>query len=169
MTTLAEAISHPSPTTSNMAFSTEWYGRELERVFGRTWLFVGHESLLPNVSDYITSYMGQDPVIVQRGRDGRIRVFLNRCRHRGNLLCVSTANQQAFVCSYHAWTYADGKCIGVSRSRDAYCGEIDKSNLGLVEARTQIYVASSLRVGIPVWNCWTTTSVTQSGGLIIFS
>ena len=140
MNTLAEAISKPSPSASTLAFSADWYKREQERVFGRTWLFVGHESLIPNNSDYFTSYMGQDPVIVQRGQDGIIRVFLNRCRHRGNLLCVlDRGNEKAFVCSYHAWTYADGECVGISRSRDAYRGEIDKSNLGLVQARTGSY------------------------------
>jgi phenylpropionate dioxygenase-like ring-hydroxylating dioxygenase large terminal subunit len=148
MSTLAEAISRPSPSTSNQAFSADWYERELERVFGRSWLFVGHDSLIPRNGDYFTSYMGQDPVIVQRGQDGKVRVFLNRCRHRGNLLCVlDRGNEQAFVCSYHAWTYADGKCIGVSRSRDAYRGEIDKSNLGLIEAKTQVY-------GGLVFACW---------------
>jgi phenylpropionate dioxygenase-like ring-hydroxylating dioxygenase large terminal subunit len=140
VSTLADAVDRPLASVSPLAFSKERYGHELERVFKRSWLFVGHESLIPNNSDYFSSYMAEDPVIVQRGRDGNVRVFLNRCRHRGNLLCVrDRGNEPSFVCSYHAWTYTDGALTGVPRLRDSYRGEIDRSKFGLIEARTQIY------------------------------
>src|SRR5262249_52602672 len=102
---------------------------------------------VPN-GDYVASYMAEDPVIVQRGRDGKIRVYLNRCRHRGNLLCVhDRGNTRSFVCSYHAWTYTDGHLTGVPRSRDFYRGEIDHSKLGLIEAKVQVY-------GGLIFACW---------------
>jgi phenylpropionate dioxygenase-like ring-hydroxylating dioxygenase large terminal subunit len=140
MSTLAEAIGRADRSVDPLAFSRDWYRRELERVFRRSWMFVAHESLIPNNSDYVASYMAEDPVIVQRGRDGKIRIYLNRCRHRGNLLCVhDRGNAPSFVCSYHAWTYTDGALAGVPGLRDVYRGEIARSQLGLVEAKVAVY------------------------------
>ncbi|MGY8996812.1 MAG: aromatic ring-hydroxylating oxygenase subunit alpha, partial [Alphaproteobacteria bacterium] len=64
-------------------FDPEVYQLELERIFARSWLFLGHESQIPEPGDYMTAYMGEDPVIIVRGDDGKIRGFLNSCRHRG--------------------------------------------------------------------------------------
>ena len=55
------------------------YELELERVFGRSWLLLGHESQLKKPGDFVTNYMGEDPVIVVRQKDGSIKVFLNQC------------------------------------------------------------------------------------------
>src|SRR5215510_8581514 len=63
--------------------SEEIYRQELERVFARAWLFIGHESQIPKPGDYLTSCMGEESVILCRDRAGKIRVFLNSCRHRG--------------------------------------------------------------------------------------
>jgi len=63
------------------------YRAELEKVFPRAWLFLGHESQVPNPGDFITTYMGQDPVLVWRDSRSRIGAFLNSCRHRGVKLC----------------------------------------------------------------------------------
>jgi phenylpropionate dioxygenase-like ring-hydroxylating dioxygenase large terminal subunit len=68
---------------SSVYWDAETYGRELELIFGKTWLFVGHESMVRNAGDYITNFMGDDPVIVCRGKDNRIHVMLNRCRQCG--------------------------------------------------------------------------------------
>ena len=65
------------------------YAQELERVFARSWLFLAHESAIPNPGDFVTTFMGQDRVIVARGKDGRVRAFLNTCNHRGNLVCAA--------------------------------------------------------------------------------
>ena len=56
---------------------------EMERIFGRAWLFVGHESQVPQAGDYITTELGRQPVIMVRHRDGNVNVLLNRCTHRG--------------------------------------------------------------------------------------
>ena len=56
---------------------------EMERIFGRAWLFVGHASQVPNPGDYITTELGRQPVVMTRHRDGSVHVLLNRCTHRG--------------------------------------------------------------------------------------
>ena len=56
-------------------------------MFARSWLFLTHDSLIPNPGDFVTAFMGQDRVIVARGRDGTVRALLNSCKHRGNIGC----------------------------------------------------------------------------------
>lgn len=113
----------------------EIHRRELERVFARSWLFVAHESMLPNNGDYIANRMGEDAVIVCRDPQGKVRVFLNKCRHRGNKVCLfDRGNTSAFTCSYHGWTYStSGALTGVPFHDEAYSGGLDKERLGLLE------------------------------------
>lgn len=112
----------------------ELYDRELKNVFGRNWLFLGHESQIPNRRDFFTTYMGEESVIVVRDAAGEIHAFLNTCRHRGMAVCqADKGNTPAFTCTYHAWTYdTTGKLIGVPKWRTCYHGELRKENLGLV-------------------------------------
>ena len=65
----------------------EVYERELERIFGRAWFFIGHESEIPERGDIVARQCGVDPVILVRDQAGVVRAFLNSCRHRGMRLC----------------------------------------------------------------------------------
>jgi 3-phenylpropionate/trans-cinnamate dioxygenase subunit alpha len=109
------------------------YEMELERVFGRTWLFLAHESQIPRPGDFIYAYMAEDPVIVVRQNDGTVRAFLNQCRHRGMKICqADSGNTKAFNCPYHGWAYSiEGKLVSVPLEEDAYRNELDKSRWGL--------------------------------------
>src|SRR5213594_4723883 len=130
--------------------SEEIYRQELERVFARAWLFIGHESQIPRPGDYFTSCMGEESVILCRDRDERVHVFLNSCRHRGMKVCrYDEGNTPVFTCPYHGWSYAtDGKLVGVPFFREAYHGKLDRSEFGLVEvAQLASYKGS-------VWATW---------------
>ncbi len=115
----------------------ELYRLEQQRVFGRCWLFVGHESMVPNKNDYMQSYMGEDSVIVCRDSAGKVRVLLNRCRHRANRVCLyDKGNTPVFTCSFHGWSYnTEGELVGVPFFEEAYAGQLDKKSWGLVEAK----------------------------------
>src|SRR5687767_7206846 len=80
------------------------YRQELENIFTRCWLFVGHVSQIPNPGDFVLSRMGEEQVIVTRDRQGKVHVLLNSCRHRGNMVCrYDQGHAFAFQCSFHGW------------------------------------------------------------------
>jgi len=111
------------------------YERELEAIFARCWLYLGHESQIPNRGDFITTYMGEDGIILCRDSHGRLCGLLNSCRHRGNRVCRADQGRAAsFVCPYHGWTYnTEGKLVGVPGYEEVYHEELDRERWGLVQ------------------------------------
>src|SRR5438045_2613614 len=128
----------------------EIYQEELERLFVRAWLFVGHESQIPKPGDFVVSGMGEESMILCRDRAGKVHVFLNSCRHRGMTVCrYDEGSTPVFTYPYHGWSYGtDGKLVGVPDFREAYHEKLDKSQWGLVEV-PQLCVYKGT-----VWGCW---------------
>jgi phenylpropionate dioxygenase-like ring-hydroxylating dioxygenase large terminal subunit len=108
------------------------YALELERIWYRTWVYVGHVSELPAPNDYVVKSIGPQSVIMTRDRQGDIHLLLNRCSHRANLVCDAPAgNSSAFRCPYHGWTFSNtGKLLGYPFN-SGYGGREAKRELGL--------------------------------------
>lgn len=113
----------------------EIYDLELRRIFARSWVFIGHETEIPNPGDFVTRYIGEDPFILVRGDDGKLRVLLNSCRHRGVHVCrVQAGNAKRFVCPYHGWTYRNtGELTSVPVRNQGYL-QLDLNQWGLFAA-----------------------------------
>jgi glycine betaine catabolism A len=102
--------------------SPEIHEQDLDRIFGRHWIFCAAEAELPDPGDYVTIDVGANSVIIVRDDDENVRAFRNVCRHRGSRLlqesCGSIGN---IVCPYHQWTYrVDGSLIYAESQADDF-------------------------------------------------
>ncbi len=79
---------------------------EMDRIFHASWIYIGHESEVPHAGDFQVRQMGRTPVLMVRGRDAKVRVLINRCRHRGaTVVETESGNTKMLRCWYHGWIY----------------------------------------------------------------
>jgi phenylpropionate dioxygenase-like ring-hydroxylating dioxygenase large terminal subunit len=117
---------------------------ERERLFGRAWMYLGHESEIPDPGDYVLRRIVDDSFIVVRDEHGAVRVLANVCLHRGMQVCrAEMGNASHFRCPYHAWTYRNtGELVGLPFHEEAYGGDeqLRRGGLSLVPPpRTAIH------------------------------
>jgi len=125
----------------------EIYRLEQERIFrGPVWNYLCLEAELPEPGCFRTTYAGETPVIVTRSKDGGIHALVNRCAHKGAMLCLEPGGRrQAFTCVYHAWTYdLTGKLCGVAfqhgvNGQGGMPPEFDLADHGLERLRTESF------------------------------
>jgi phenylpropionate dioxygenase-like ring-hydroxylating dioxygenase large terminal subunit len=115
----------------------DFFDLEIEHVFRKSWLYAGHGSELPNTGSYKLTDISLAPVLIVRGRDGKVRGFLNSCRHRGATLFKDREGcRQVMTCQYHGWTYdLTGKLIGVPHAT-CFPG-LNKDNYTLPQIRCE--------------------------------
>jgi glycine betaine catabolism A len=109
--------------------SEEEYQVDLDMIWYRDWLFIGHDCEVPKPGNYLTVQIGEYPVVVVRDRDGQLHAFHNSCRHRGSRICSAERGSAVrLVCPYHQWTYhLDGRLFS---ARDMG-PDFDRSQYGL--------------------------------------
>jgi phenylpropionate dioxygenase-like ring-hydroxylating dioxygenase large terminal subunit len=117
------------------------FRQEMESIFTKTWVYVGHESEVATSGEFKSAYIGLQPVILCRDDTARINVFFNRCRHRGAVVCREQRGRtRQFRCFYHGWTYnTRGDLIGLAQ-RSGYPADFPQKEMGLVRvARVETY------------------------------
>lgn len=122
----------------------EIFALEMERIFNRAWIYVGHESQIPKVGDFVTAYIGLTPVIFCRHGDGKCYVLRNRCAHRGALVCNLQSGNTGkwFRCPYHGWSFETNGTLHAIPARGGYSKDYDLAapEFGLARAaRTASY------------------------------
>ena len=88
---------------------------EMTHIFEGNWIYLAHESQIPNVNDFLTTTMGRQPIFIARNKAGELNAFLNACSHRGAMLCRhKTGNRASYTCPFHGWTFNNsGKLLKV--------------------------------------------------------
>jgi len=120
--------------------SAEIFAREMDTIFNTGWVYVAHESEVTERGDYLTRLIGRDPVVVVRGKDGVVRVVLNRCTHRANRLCnAEKGNANSFRCPYHGWTFTNTGALQGIPMREGYGDAFN-------EVRAELSLAQAPRV-----------------------
>jgi benzoate/toluate 1,2-dioxygenase alpha subunit len=98
------------------------FDAEMERIYDRTWVYLCHESQIPEAGSYFACEIGLQPVLVVRQKDNSIKSFLNACSHRGALLTATKQGKATtLTCRFHGWAYGcDGHCVRIKAEKEAY-------------------------------------------------
>lgn len=136
MTNIGELI-RETTVHSRLYTDPAIFDQEMDRIFHQGWVYVGHESEIPNSGDFVRRTIGLEPVILTRGNEG-VHVLANRCSHRGNLLCQpERGNRRTFTCQYHGWVFSQkGDLTHIPFPVGA---DVDRAHLGLKRAHVEIY------------------------------
>ena len=128
----------PGYTLDNTFYqSADVFERDLEHIFMRSWLYVGHESQIPASGDYFLFDIAAESIIIVRDEQGDLHALANVCRHRGSRVCLeASGNAETFVCGYHGWVYSlDGKL----RSKRYMAKDFEPSRFGLKRLAAQVF------------------------------
>lgn len=102
-----ESLIEPARVHKDVYTDQRVFDLEMERIFGQAWVYVGHESQVPEYGDCWTTQIGKEPVVMTRDKAGAIHVLYNRCPHKGAKLAQDgcSSHKPMFRCPYHAWTF----------------------------------------------------------------
>ena len=99
--------------------NTELFELEMKHIFEGNWVYLAHESQIPNNNDYYTTWIGRRPVVVTRDKNGELHAVINACAHKGAMLCRRKhGNKGSFTCPFHGWTFSNtGKLLKVKEEK----------------------------------------------------
>ncbi|GAA4217513.1 phenylpropionate dioxygenase-like ring-hydroxylating dioxygenase large terminal subunit [Sagittula marina] len=116
------------------------FDAEMDKIFGKCWNWVGHESEVPGKGNFKLSWVGQQPIIISRDRKGELHVLVNRCRHRAASVCeIKKGKTSSFQCPYHGWGYALNGDLRAIPYTEGYSADFDKANYGLKKLRVETF------------------------------
>jgi phenylpropionate dioxygenase-like ring-hydroxylating dioxygenase large terminal subunit len=130
---ISDLVNEDASLISRRCWSDEGvYALEKRGIFGKSWLFLGHESQIRAPGDFVQAYMCETPIILSRGQDGGIYANINSCTHRGLPVCrADHGNTKRFVCPYHNWSYSvEGNLMTIPQESEVV-RKPDKTQLGL--------------------------------------
>lgn len=131
-TAAIQSLVHRDHVHRSIYFDPEIFDLEMAKIFGSTWVYVGHDSLVPKPGDYVTTRIGNQPVVLSRHTDGKIYVIYNSCGHRGAIVCnEDKGNAPLFRCCYHGWTFKTNGDLDAVAMPKGYGKEFDLSNPAL--------------------------------------
>lgn len=105
---------------------------EIERIHHRSWLFAGHDSEVASPGEFVSRRLGLQPVVMARGNDGVVRIFANRCPHRGATVCgADRGESRYFRCPYHGWTFSNEGALVAVPAEDGFGDGFDRGDFGL--------------------------------------
>lgn len=95
------------------------FALEMKHIFEGNWVYLAHESQIPEINDYYTTWIGRQPVVITRDKTGALNAVINACAHKGAMLCRrKQGNKGSFTCPFHGWTFANtGKLLKVKDAR----------------------------------------------------
>lgn len=97
----------------NIFIDEQLFELEMKHIFEGGWVYLAHESQIPEPGDYFTLTLGRQPVIITRDKKSELHGLINSCAHRGAMLCRRKAgNKSSFTCPFHGWTFSNnGKLL----------------------------------------------------------
>ncbi len=127
-----ERLIGPDRVSGRLYTDPAIFERELERIHHRGWAFVGHESEVATPGEFVTRRLGRQPVLLTRDDSGAVRLWSNRCPHRGATVCALDKGQTRFFrCPYHAWTFDTAGTLVSLPAQEGFGPEFDRATHGL--------------------------------------
>lgn len=135
------------------------FEEELNKIWKKTWIPVCHGSELKNAYDFRTMTIAKEPVIVVRGKDMKVRAFLNVCPHRGNMIerrpagsfkrGTPSGTPKTMTCMFHAWQFdMKGRCVNITRKEEGYQERLCTADVGLRELKCEVYFGGFVWVSL---------------------
>lgn len=116
------------------------YRAELRQIFYGYWVYVAHESQIPEPGDYITTTVGEQSVIVSRDQDRQLHVLINRCTHRGSVVCrEERGHSNFFKCPYHNWVFESNGDLAGAAQKSGYPEDFPTDEFAMRRARCETY------------------------------